>query len=707
MNLEFLFGAGYEFAQGLPERMQLDFQMMQEAGMNLVRILEPHLDKLEGEIEKEEPSFTSLDAVLNEAHKAGLFVILGLPIRDMLRKAGNELKSEMRGEIDEERSEGISEGISGRRPGAEMQEMNLLCPAFRKSAGELLEAFIARTAEHPAVIGWQIGCGQGDLFDLFDSRHTREKFADFLKLKFGQIKALNDAYGLSFLDFSDVQGGFENGFESGLAEEYMEFLQRQAEDFLDWEAASIRKMKKPGQFISSSLDLLACKSGRENRESLCGIVPGRVASACASRTCIPGNFETHAHGYIRPLAAAKNLDFCGTSICHPSQDELTGREIAMSGDQLRSLRDSSYLLLETDAQGESRWTPYPGQLTLQLFSHIASGAMGLSYWNWLSPANGVMTFRRGVLGHDLHKNRFYREIAAAGQEIRHLWPRLRGLYKDNRIAILVSDACRIALNEIFPIDPAFRYDDAVKWVYDALYDLNLECDFLYDTKVLEDPELITNYDLLIAPALYTVSDELISILRAYTGNGGTLLASFRSFFADEHLTVRPNLQPCHMIDVFGAFYQEYTCPGSMMKVGGHRVEYLAELLQSSRTEGMEVLACYDHPVYGGCAAAVENPFFEGHAFYIGSCLAREELEKILLRAAEKAGIRRPDAVFPLIIRSGISMTGKTLHFVLCYAPEETDWISPWDALELRSGQLIQAGDLVHLKAWDVRILEEK
>ncbi len=47
-------------------------------------------------------------------------------------------------------------------------------------------------------------------------------------------------------------------------------------------------------------------------------------------------------------------------IYHPTQDELTGAEIAFGGDSTRSLKEDNYFVLETEAQGYPGWTPYDG-----------------------------------------------------------------------------------------------------------------------------------------------------------------------------------------------------------------------------------------------------------------------------------------------------------------------------------------------------------
>ena len=106
----------------------------------------------------------------------------------------------------------------------------------------------------------------------------------------------------------------------------------------------------------------------------------------------------------------------GVDIYHPSQDDLTGTEIAFGGDMTRSLKQKNYLVLETEAQGYPDWTPYKGQLRLQAYSHLASGANSVMYWHWHSIHNALETYWKGLLSHDFQENETYREACVIGKE---------------------------------------------------------------------------------------------------------------------------------------------------------------------------------------------------------------------------------------------------------------------------------------------------
>lgn len=68
------------------------------------------------------------------------------------------------------------------------------------------------------------------------------------------------------------------------------------------------------------------------------------------------DFEWRGYSYgvqpdVNHYHAAKALTIAGTDIYHPTQDDLTGAEIAFGGDMTRSLKRDNYLVLETEAQG--------------------------------------------------------------------------------------------------------------------------------------------------------------------------------------------------------------------------------------------------------------------------------------------------------------------------------------------------------------------
>ena len=109
-------------------------------------------------------------------------------------------------------------------------------------------------------------------------------------------------------------------------------------------------------------------------------------------------------------------------------------------------------MLECQAQAFKYWTPYPGQLRLQAYSHLASGADGISYWNWHSIHNSFETYWKGLLSHDLAENPTYLEACRIREEWKRFGSRLAGLKKNNRTALLIDNVSMTSF-KWFPIGP--------------------------------------------------------------------------------------------------------------------------------------------------------------------------------------------------------------------------------------------------------------
>jgi beta-galactosidase len=397
--------------------------------------------------------------------------------------------------------------------------------------------------------------------------------------------------------------------------------------------------------------------------------------------------------------AAKSVTLAGTDIYHPTQDELTGAETAFCGDSIRSLKMANYLVLECQAQAFKYWTPYPGQLRLHAYSHLAGGADGLMYWNWHSIHNGYETYWKGLLSHDMETNPAYEEASVFGAEFKKMEKHLLHLKKKNKIAFLVDNRSLTAFTW-FPIDKDLSYNDMVRWMYDSLYEMNLECDVV-DAQALE-PE---RYSMIVTPALYSADEKLIGKLDRFVHNGGVLVSSFKSFVANEYLTVYDDVQPHGLTECFGISYNQFTNPGQTT-VLERPVRYFMELLKPN---GAEVLAWYEHRYWGKYAALTRHAYGNGVAYYVGGFLEKEQLKGVYKKAAEDAGIERdfPDEKWPVTVRSGYNPEGHALHYVFNYSEEEQHVVCPFEkAIDLLADIEYQKGDTITLGDWDLVILEE-
>jgi beta-galactosidase len=443
----------------------------------------------------------------------------------------------------------------------------------------------------------------------------------------------------------------------------------------------VREYKHPGQFITQNFD-----------------------------------FEWKGYSYgIQPdvdhFAAAKALDIAGVDIYHPTQDELTGTEISFGGDVARSMKGGkNYLVIETEAQGFPEWVPYPGQLRLQAFSHLASGANMVEYWHWHSIHNSAETYWKGLLSHDFEPNPTYNEAKTIGADFERLGSHLANLKKKNDVAILFSNEALTGFNAFgFGWGAREGYNDILRPLYDALYHINVGVDFIDPTTTHN----IDQYKLVIVPALYAAPDSLLNRLNQYVKNGGHIVYTFKSGFADEHVKVRTTRQPGIISEACGITYSQFTLPKNVSlkddpyNAGSdNKVNTWMELITPTTAK---VLAYYNHPVWGSYAAITRNQYGKGTATYIGCMTSTTLIGKIIAEAVKEAGLWGTDQqlAFPIITKTGANPLGKTIHYYFNYSAAPVSFTYPYnDGVELLSGTAVAKSTQVTLAAWGVEIVEE-
>lgn len=660
-----LFGAAYYLEYMPYDRLEKDIIMMKQAGMNVIRIAESTwstLEPREGEFD-----FSYIDRVLTVAEREGMSVIIGTPtyaIPAWLAKKEPEV---------------MVLTPEGRAAYGRRQQMDIVHPVFRQCAERAIRALLEHTAGHPAVIGFQID-NETKHYGT-SSPLVQKLFVEFLKEKYGTTEALNQAFGLAYWsnsiaeweDFPDMKGCIHGG----LACEFARFQRSLAADYLKWQSAIVREYKRPEQFITHNFDFEWKKFGADIAQD---------------------GYSYGVQPDINHYEASEAVTIAGTDIYHPTQKTLTGAEIAFGGDSTRSLKQDNYLVLECQAQAFKYWTPFPGQLRLHAYSHLASGADGIMYWNWHSIHNGYETYWRGVLSHDFAPNPAYQEACVIGKEWEKIGHRLQHLKKENEIALVVDTQALHALRW-FPIDKDVSYNDVVRWMYDSLYENNWECDVV-DVNALDT----SRYRMIVTPALYSASEETIQKLEQFVSEGGVLVSSFRSFVADEKLSVYHDQLPHVLHSCFGGGYNQFTEPEDVT-IEGEPIPYFAELLAADTGE---ILASYEHPYWNCFAGILGNSYGKGKAYYVGAFVSKRKLKQVLDEAATQAGLEKAGFCWPVIERSGVNGSGEKLHYLLHYSGEEKSVVCPYvQVTDILSGETYRQGDDILLKDWDVKILVEE
>ena len=670
-----LYGAAY-YDEYMPyDRLQQDVAMMKKAGINTVRIAESTWSTCEPQ--EGVFDFSHVERVMDAMEEAGINVIIGTPtyaIPTWMVKSHPDV---------------MAETVKGRGIYGARQIMDITHPVYRFYAERVIRKLMECTAHRKCVIGFQVD--NETKYYGTAGKNVQEKFVKYLRRKFNNdLDAMNHEFGLDYWsnrinaweDFPDVRGTI-NG---SLGAEFEKFQRTLVDEFLSWQADIVNEYRREDQFITHNFDF-------EWRGYSYGVQPD----------------VNHYH-------AAKALTIAGTDIYHPTQDDLTGAEIAFGGDMTRSLKRDNYLVLETEAQGYPGWTPYKGQLRLQAYSHLASGANSVMYWHWHSIHNSFETYWKGLLSHDMQENAPYREACIIGNEFSRLGSHLVNLKKKNDVAILVSNEALTAL-KWFGIeataagDNGIGYNDAVRWLYDTLFKMNIECDFVWP-----ESDNLDQYKAIFVPALYAAPDELLEKLKQYTANGGTLVATFKTAFANENVKVSHEMQPHILSKCFGISYQQFTFPkntglsGSIINGTAKDSDEKAEakvFMELLMPQEAEVLASYDHYNWKEYAAITKNHYGKGTAIYIGCMTDDNTLKAVLTEALNSAEVEIPEYSWPVIVRKGINDLNKCVRYILNYSAEEQNVIYHGaNGTELFSEESVQDGDTVTVLPWNLKIVEE-
>ncbi len=670
-----LYGAAY-YDEYMPyDRLQQDVAMMKKAGINTVRIAESTWSTCEPQ--EGVFDFSHVERVMDAMEEAGINVIIGTPtyaIPTWMVKSHPDV---------------MAETVKGRGIYGARQIMDITHPVYRFYAERVIRKLMECTAHRKCVIGFQVD--NETKYYGTAGKNVQEKFVKYLRKKFNNdLDAMNYEFGLDYWsnrinaweDFPDVRGTI-NG---SLGAEFEKFQRTLVDEFLSWQADIVNEYRREDQFITHNFDF-------EWRGYSYGVQPD----------------VNHYH-------AAKALTIAGTDIYHPTQDDLTGAEIAFGGDMTRSLKRDNYLVLETEAQGYPGWTPYKGQLRLQAYSHLASGANSVMYWHWHSIHNSFETYWRGLLSHDMQENAPYREACIIGNEFFRLGSHLVNLKKKNDVAILVSNEALTAL-KWFGIeataagDNGIGYNDVVRWLYDTLFKMNIECDFVWP-----ESDNLDQYKAIFVPALYAAPDELLEKLKQYTANGGTLVATFKTAFANENVKVSHEMQPHILSNCFGISYQQFTFPkntglsGSIINGTAKDSDEKAEakvFMELLMPQEAEVLASYDHYNWKEYAAITKNHYGKGTAIYIGCMTDDNTLKAVLTEALNSAEVEIPEYSWPVIVRKGINDLNKCVRYILNYSAEEQNVIYHGaNGTELFSEESVQDGDTVTVLPWNLKIVEE-
>ncbi|GLI26600.1 beta-galactosidase [Agromyces rhizosphaerae] len=685
-----LFGAAYYAEYHREERTAQDLDLMREAGFTVIRVGESVWSTWEprdGEFDLD-----WLQPVLDGAHERGITVILGTPtyaVPPWLQTAYPEIAAERR--------------TGERVPWGARQEVDYSHPAFRFHAERVIRAVVARYADHPAVIGYQVDNEPG--MELFHNRGSFARFVRRLKAQYGDVETLNREWGLTYWshrlsDWSDLWTPDGNS----LPQYDLAWRRYQADlttEFIAWQADIVREYASPEQFVTTCIAYNRPALDDEDLVANLDITAGNPYYAMQDHLDLTKDLEPVTHWTTSGVAS-----------------------MLRQADRLFSSNQSRFFVTETDAQaiGGSAFNlpPYPGQLRQAAFAFIARGAAMIEYWHWHTLPYGTETYWGGVIPHSLQPGRVYEELAGVGHDLGAIGDALDGYEPDADVAILWSNDSNFAL-EFFPNlalpdgEPdRMSYTRTVEAFHRGVLEAGAQSRILHagQAHALGAADLAARYPVLIAPAFYVASDADLDLLRDYAAAGGHLVVGIRTGYGDEEARARVEVAPARLAEAAGVHYEEFSnLQADVPVTGAGGLETAADAAgrlwaDGLISDGAEAVAQYAHPRFGDFPAVTTHPHGAGRITVVGT-VPSPALAADLVRWAVPAPIAdglAAERALPVTVSSGTLPDGRRAWFSFNWSWDETTITLSRDVVDAVTGTAHVAGTELTLEAWSTLTL---
>lgn len=573
-----------------------DAARMREAGITVVRMGEFAWDlfePVEGRLD-----FRLYDEVIAELGAHGISTILGTPTATPPRWL-----TVKHPEVQRVDARGV------RLEHGSRQHACHLSPVFNAHSERITRAMAQHFRASPHVVGWQT---DNEIHCHFSECHCascQTAFAAWLQERYGDIAALNAAWGTAFWAqtynaFSDVptpREGLPTYLNPSHRLDYVRFLSDGAALFQHRQVAALRAAQ-PRWFVLHN--------------GLFGNLDYRGLFTQDLDVLGVDIYPLFDHdGRNRPRSQAHTLDqaraWSGNFIV-PEQQSGPGGQPGYFHDQ-----------------------PEPGEVRQMTWRSIARGADSLLYFRWRTCRFGAEEYWCGVLDHDDVPRRRYHEVAQVGRELRTVGPAVLGtsVRVDAAVAGADLDAATAERSYAFgmPGDDAWR----------ALHDAG------YATGIVHPADDLTGVKLYVVPHWAAFDPAWVPGLEAWVRAGGTLVIGARTGTRDRRNQVVPTTPPGCLRALVGATVDEYgrqnrsdLRPLDLLIAGAPvRSAHWYEVLLPEA--GTETLATWSGRHLDGRCAVTRRPLGAGHVVYVGAHLTLEVLQALLPALTRLAGLAKP------------------------------------------------------------------
>lgn len=601
---DIFFGVDYYPEHWERSRRETDAKLMQEMGIQAVRMAEFSWHKLEPR--EGEYDFSWLDESIELLAKYGIKTILGTPSAAppawMINAHPDILPIDTMGRV---------RGFGGRHHDCQSN------PTYREYIRKMVTKMAEHYGENENVIGWQPDNELGNShFDLCTCDNCRKGFQKWLENKYQTTDKLNQAWGTAFWsqEYNDFSEVFTpritvTGENPSAMLDWKRFCSDMIIDFTKLQTDIIRKYAK-NQFVTHNFMGFADKIDYYDLGELFDFI---------SHDQYPGGF------YLPESATPHEANHI----------------LAATLDVIRGYKNQSFWLMEQQS-GITGWetmgrAPAPGQLSAWALQSVAHGADAIVFFRWRTCAMGTEQYWHGILPHSGNPGRRYYELKDTMQEILPLMKKMQGSLPKTEVGIVFSFEQDYAF-QIQPHHKDLNYIGQVQKYYRAFYEQNIPID------IISDKADFSKYKVLVAPLQYLMNPELEDRYMSYVKKGGHLILTMRTGVKDMYnLCMTDRELPGKLSEVTGMEVLDYDClRNAHVMVNYNGAEYQANIWSDLMRlqPDTDILATYATEFYAGEPCITGHAYGDGYCYYVGTEPGEELMDALMENICDKAQIHR-------------------------------------------------------------------
>ena len=590
----FLHGSDYNPEQwkDYDDILDKDVEYMKKAHCNVVSLgifswatLEPEEGKYD---------FSFMDKIVNKLTENGIKIFLATPSGAKPRWLAEKYPETLR----------VNKGNQRELYGFRHNHC-YTSPVYREKITKLDKELAIRYSGNKNVIMWHIS---NELGGECHCELCQEAFRNYLKQKYdNDLNKLNHEWWTGFwshniTDWAQIHSptfnGEPDGIITGMHMDWREFVTYQTTDFMKAEIEAVRSVNPDIPVTTNFM----------------------------------GPYQNLDYHYMKDFVDVISWD------SYPSWHSDRGNEIeaysiAFAHDMHRCFKDKPFLLMES-TPSLTNWLPInklkkPGMHKLSSLQAVAHGSDSVQYFQWRKGRGGMEKFHGAVIDHNGKADgRVFNDVKELGITLEKI-QEIAGTQVKSQVAVVYEFRNRWAIENAGGFNMLDKkYKRTCINLYKEFWKRGI------NTDVIGLNHYLSQYKIVVLPMGYSISEKQIDNLDNFVKNGGILISTYMTGYANETDLCYLNGFPGGKLkNIFGLTADEidtlYSCDKNSVLMDGKSygaIDY-CELITPTTAE---VLGVYEDDFYKGMPAVLKNSYGKGKAYYIG-CRDTGELADALFR----------------------------------------------------------------------------